>query len=189
MCLFSSLILFVSHLSLVYKQPFSSQQAIHKLFTKKSKAKQGGHIFASYLIFFCMASAGRPSAADRQAGGQVGSPLALPSPASWVVAAGQLHCSMSSENLDMSVHPSACQHCQLALHLVVSEFSEGRQGYFCLGLYILSHLWQWKSISWVLQVQRDPAIQNLWIIRNVFQGNGHSVCFAMQEISLDITKF
>lgn len=123
---------FINNYSVVKKQLINCSQ--------KTKLSKKAISFAVYLIFFCMASAGKPNAADRQAGGQAGSPFPLPSPASWRVAAGQLHCSMSSENLDTSVHPTPFQRCQLTLHLVVFEFSQGSQRCFCLGLYVLSPL-------------------------------------------------
>lgn len=86
---FFLLILFVSHLSLVYKQLFSGQKAVHKLFTEKSKAKQGAPIFRCLFVFSSGASAGRWNAAGRRAG----SPPPLPSsPAGWWLARRQRSC-------------------------------------------------------------------------------------------------
>lgn len=76
---FFNLILFVSHLSLVYKQLFSGQKATHKLFTK-NKAKQGGHIFCCLFDFFLHGQCWQTKCsrqAGRWAGGQPPSP-ALP---------------------------------------------------------------------------------------------------------------
>lgn len=86
---FFLLILFVSHLSLVYKQLFSGQKAVHKLFTEKSKAKQGVPIFRCLFVFSSGASAGRWNAAGRRAG----SPPPLPSStAGWWLARRQRSC-------------------------------------------------------------------------------------------------
>lgn len=125
-------ILFVSPLSLVYKQLLSSQNAVHKLFSKKSKAKARSPYLLLPICFLLQSWCWQMNF-GRQAGRQ---PPLLPSlPAGCSLpqpAAGELCWCVSAGNLAPTPR-LPCQRCWLAKHLVAFQLSEASQRQFCLG--------------------------------------------------------
>jgi len=82
----------------------------------------------------CQAGRQADRQVGRQADGQASSPPALPSGLEGGWPGGCRGATMIYVSCESGpVHPSACQRCWLAPHLVVVEFSEASQRHFCLG--------------------------------------------------------
>lgn len=179
--------LFVSHLSLIHKQLLSGQKAVHKLFTKNRKAKQGARTFCCLFVFFSRASDGRWSAAGRQA---AGSPLPCPSlPAGWWLA-GWLQgsyadiCQLRTWTRPSDSMPaplvSTASGCVWVLRNQPETFLF-RLIYFITFMTVKIYSWSAPALK--------GGVQDLWITWKVLQRKGHSMCLETYEISLDITNF
>lgn len=177
-------ILFVSPLSLVYKQLLSSQNAVHKLFSKKRKAKARSPYLLLPICFLLQSWCWQMNF-GRQA---APSP---PLPAHWMLAApagcrGALLMCVSQESGPHSPTAMPALLVSKASGCVSVLRSQPEAVLFRLIHFITFMTAKIYSLSAPVL---KAGVRDLWITRNISQREGHSACFAMQEISLDITNF